>query len=105
MTMDERMKKGYLWTDTGEYLDCEVFSSLHHCHNTTIKFTDYFKKGTVLVTCKTEPQMHPEENGHLKDVSDEWFLQGEGTRILTFPYRVGESECRAHFDWKYHKEN
>lgn len=21
MTMDERMKKGYLWTDTGEYLE------------------------------------------------------------------------------------
>lgn len=21
MTMDERMKKGYLWTDTGEYME------------------------------------------------------------------------------------
>ena len=96
--MDEIMK-----AYPGEYLDCDVFSTLHHCHNTTFKFTDYFKKKTVLVTCKTEPQMHPAENGHLKDISDEWFLQGEGTRILTFPYRVGQSKCREHFDWKYHK--
>ncbi len=89
----------------GVYLDCEVFSTLHHCHNTTNKFTDYFKKKTVLVTCKTPPAMHPEENGHLRDVADEWFLYGEGTRILTFPYHVGQSQVKDHNPWKYHQEN
>lgn len=89
----------------GEYLDCEVFSSLHHCHNTTNKFTDHFKKRTVLVTCKTPPPMHPEENGHLRDVAEEWFLYGEGTRILEFPYQVGESKVEEHNPWKYHQEN
>ncbi len=88
----------------GEYLDSDVFSSLHHCHNTTDKFTDYFKKKTVLVTCKTPPAMHPEENGHLRDVAEEWFLYGEGTRILSFPYRVGESQVLPHNTWKYHQD-
>ena len=98
--MDEIMK-----AYPGEYLDCEVFSTLHHCHNTTFKFTDYFKKKTVLVTSIKEPPMHPEENGHLRELSSEWFLQGEGTRILTFPYQVGESQVKEHNTWKYHQEN
>lgn len=87
----------------GDYLDSDVFSSLHHCHNTTDKFTDYFRKTTVLVTCKTEPQMHPEQNGHLRESAEEWFLYGEGTRVLTFPYHVGESKVLAHKIWKYHE--
>ena len=88
----------------GEYLDSDVFSTLHHCHNTTDKFTDYFKKKTVLVTCKTEPQMHPAENGHLRDVAEEWFIYGDGTRILSFPYEVGQSQVLAHNTWKYHQQ-
>ena len=89
----------------GEYLDSDVFSSLHHCHNTTDKFTDYFMKKTILVTCKFEPQMHKAQNDHLRDIAEEWFLYGEGTRILTFPYRVGESKVREHNTWKYHQGN
>lgn len=86
----------------GEFLDCEVFTALHHCHNTTNKFTDFFKKRTILVPCKTPPQMHPEENEHLRQSGEEWFLYGEGTRVLTFPYTVGTSKCLPHFKRKYH---
>lgn len=86
----------------GSFLDCEVFTALHHCHNTTNEFTDFFKKRTILVPCKTPPQMHPAENEHLRLSGEEWFLSGEGTRVLTFPYTVGTSVCKEHSEWKYH---
>ena len=88
----------------GSFLDCEVFTALHHCHNTTNEFTDYFKKRTILVPCKTPPTMRPEENEHLRQSGEEWFLYGEGTRVLTFPYTVGTSKCLPHFEWKYHND-
>ncbi len=88
-----------------EFLDSDVFTALHHCHNTTDKFTDYFKKKTILVPCKTPPLMHPAENEHLRRSGEEWFLYGEGTRVLTFPYTVGTSKCLPHFEWKYHNQD
>ena len=88
----------------GSYLDSEVFTALHHCHNTTDKFTDYFKKRTILVPCKVPPQMHPAENEHLRQSGEEWFLAGDGTCVLTFPYTVGETERKEHFTWKYHDD-
>jgi len=86
------------------FLDVDVFSLLHHGHNTRNNFTDFCKIQTVLVTRRSEPDVRIEENQYLKGKVKEWLLMGEGTRILTFPYQAGESECLPHKEWIYHKD-
>jgi len=50
-----------------------------------------------------QPFKHVEENERLKAKSKEWFIKGEGTRVLTFPYKTGESKVMDKFDQIYDK--
>ena len=42
-----------------------------------------------------------EQNAYLKERVQEWYLWGDGTKILTFPYEVGSYETLPNFEWKY----
>lgn len=87
-----------------DFMKLDLFSVLHHTLNTWDEFTDYCTVKTVLGTKRGEPVHRKDANQHLKDVSEEWLRTDDGTRVLTFPYQVGTSECRPHFEWIYHKD-
>lgn len=87
------------------YLDFDVFSVLHHGHGTRDDFTRCCKFKTVLFTKRGKPPAYKlESNTYLKEVSEEWLVWDDGTKVLTFPYAVGEAKCLPQFDWIYHKD-
>ena len=88
-----------------EDMEFDVFTLLHHGHNTKDKFTDFCDVKTVLVTSNGRlPDYRETQNQHLKDVSKEWISWGDGTKILTFPYKVGSYVSLPNKEWIYHKE-
>ena len=85
------------------YMVVDVMSVLHHGWNTRNDFTNYCHAKTVLFTCYGDgPRARKMENNYLRSRAEESFSWGEGTRVLTFPYHVGESKCMPHFDWSKH---
>jgi hypothetical protein len=85
------------------YMKFEMFSVLHHTLNTWDQFTDYCEVQTVLGTRRGEPVHNKVANQYLKEQTKEWLRTDDGTRVLTFPYKIGSSECKPHFVWKYHE--
>jgi len=68
----------------------DIFTLLHHGHNTRERFTDFCSVKTVLVTNGSElPEYRAKENEHLKEVSKEWISWKDGTKVLGFPYETG----------------
>ena len=88
-----------------EFMRMDVMGLLHHGWNTRDFFTDYCRTRTMLFTCygTDGPKQKAEANAHVKEMVEEYFPWSDGTRVLTFPYHVGESVCLPHFDWKYHR--
>ena len=88
----------------GDYLDVDIFTLPHHGFNTRNDFTDYTKVKTVLVTARDKtPKRREEQNAYLKERVQEWYLWGDGTKVLTFPYEVGSYETLPNFEWKYNE--
>ena len=86
-----------------EYLDFTMFTLPHHGFNTRNDFTDYTKVKSVLVTAKDRtPRRREEQNAYLKERVQEWIFWGDGTKVFTFPYVVGNYETLPNFEWKYH---
>ena len=76
-----------------EDMKFDVFTLLHHGHNTRDRFTDFCDVKTVLDTSNGKlPGYRTDQNNHLKEVTKEWISWADGTKILTFPYEVGKSE-------------
>ena len=87
-----------------DYFHLDVMTLMHHGFNTYDRFTDYIQVDTVLVTARDRlPVCRKRQNAAFRERVKEWFFWGEGTRVLTFPYRVGESRLLPHFAWKYHE--
>lgn len=85
-----------------EYLTVDVMTLMHHGFNTRDNFTDYCSVKTVLLTVKEDlPVRRTKQNAHLKENIQECFAWGDGTKVLTFPYKVGSYECLAKTEWKY----
>ena len=101
---DKGGKKFIMSVYSSNYMVVDVMSVLHHGFNTRNDFTNYCHAKTVLFTCYGEgPKNRIVENDYLRSRAEESFAWGEGTRVLTFPYHVGESVVLPHFDWnKYH---
>ena len=58
---------------------------------------------SVLVTAKDRtPRRREEQNAYLKERVQEWIFWGDGTKVFTFPYAVGNYETVPNFEWKYH---
>ena len=72
------------------YFEVELFSLLHHGHNTRDFITDYCVVQTVLDTGFTDelPSYRAKENAHLRDVTKEWISKRDGAKVLTFPYEI-----------------
>ena len=91
------------------FFELDVFSVLHHGLNVWDYFTDYCDIKTVLYTCfrtssAHEPgttYAHEEENERLRQSALEYLSHGEGTVVLSFPYKVGEAEIMPSSDWRY----
>jgi beta-lactamase superfamily II metal-dependent hydrolase len=82
-----------------EYMDVDIFTLLHHGHNTRDFFTDFCKVKTTLVTHTAAqngilPASREKENAYLKANSKEWYSWLDGTKVLTFPYEIGSYETR-----------
>ena len=75
-----------------DYAKVDAFSLLHHGYNTRDYITDYFTVRTLLDTCDSVnlPDYRQEANQHLKESVEEWVSWWDGTKVLTFPYKVGE---------------
>ena len=86
-----------------EYMKFDMFSVLHHTLNTWNEFTDYCEVKTVLGTKRGEPLHNQAANQYLLEQTQEWLRTDDGTRVLSFPYKEGTSECKPHFEWKYHE--
>ena len=92
-----------------EYFDVDIFSVLHHGINVYDYFTDYCTIDTLLYTCFREASMYEPsskysmvaQNEHLKESVLEYVSHGEGTVVLTFPYKVGTYEKMPASDWRY----
>lgn len=85
-----------------EYLDFVMFTLPHHGHNTRNDFTDYTQVKSVLVTARDKtPKRREAQNEYLKERVEEWIFWGDGTKVFTFPYKVGDYETRPNFEWKY----
>ena len=97
------MRKVMAAYDSG-YLDLDIFTLPHHGFNTRNDFTDYTKVKTVLVTARDRtPKRREEQNAYLRERVQEWFMWGDGTKVLTFPYEVGTYETLPNFEWKYNE--
>lgn len=93
-----------------EYFDLDVFAVFHHAINVWDYFTDYCTYKTVLYTSWREASIwepsrpslaRVAENEHLRQSCEEYVSHGNGTVVMTFPYKVGTYEVMKPLDWKY----
>ncbi|MBR4768639.1 MAG: hypothetical protein IK088_06650 [Lachnospiraceae bacterium] len=87
-------------TYSRDYLDLDVMTLMHHGFNTDDEFTDYCRLKTLLVTTHDKtPVSRANQNDHLKANVQEYFSWGNGTKILSFPYKVGNYESLPPREW------
>lgn len=91
-----------------KYFDLDIFAVLHHGINVYNYFTDYCKVKTLLYTSRNVGSLYTatwaarkEENAYLQAAVEESLSHGNGTVVLTFPYKVGTSETMKPCDWRY----
>ena len=88
-----------------KYLDFDVMATFHHAQNVTKTWVKYFNYTTVLYTTFSNgPQTwnyHEKENVIMRERAQEYMCWGDGRKVLTFPYKVGECECIPPRDWPY----
>ena len=68
---------------TSAFMAVDVMSVLHHGSNVRNEFTDFCSVKTALYPCYDTSKLR---------------------KVLTFPYRVGESVLIPPRDWKYHRD-
>lgn len=81
------------------YFEVDIFTVFHHGINVYDTFTDFISYNTALYPAReTKSQstgvnaMRVEENNYLKSKALEAYAWGDGPKVMTFPYRVGEME-------------
>lgn len=81
------------------YFEVDIFTVFHHGINVYDTFTDFVTYKTALYPAKeTKSQstganaMRVEENNYLKSRALEAYAWGDGPKVMTFPYRVGQME-------------
>ncbi|MBE6592215.1 MAG: hypothetical protein E7646_09265 [Ruminococcaceae bacterium] len=87
-------------------LTFDVYFVLHHGSNVTQEWIDamtcttvmhpyhYFDTASALNVALTEKAFK---------AGGEYLVEGDGTVVLTFPYKVGEFKRLSHNTWKYHQ--
>ncbi|MBE6590728.1 MAG: MBL fold metallo-hydrolase [Ruminococcaceae bacterium] len=88
-----------MWNYDEEYLDVDITAVLHHGYNSWNEFTDFISYKTLLV-----PQREKNlgaETSYAYTFAEEYFFEGNGNVMLTFPYKVGEAVQKHEFQWEY----
>lgn len=92
-----------------EYFDLDVMAVFHHGINVYDYFTEYISVDTLLYTSFRAGSIWTdgtwkeakEANTNLQGSVKEYYHRGDGTVVLTFPYKVGEARILQPCDWKY----
>jgi beta-phosphoglucomutase-like phosphatase (HAD superfamily) len=88
-----------------EYLTLDFFTLNHHGFNTSISFTDYITVKTLLLTVQNQlPVRKIRETKYFISKVSETMNWGDGTKVITFPYALGEYETLPCNEWKYHQD-
>lgn len=94
------------------YFDLDIFAVSHHGINVYSYFVEYCIADTLLYTVFRTKSMyedssvhaHIKEHARMQELAKESISHGEGTAVLTFPYKVGEYEIMPSFDWRYNSK-
>ena len=99
-----------------DYFKLDVFTNLHHGINVFDDFTDFCDITTVLVPFYETYGLWPntvaagarlmgiervDANKYLVESVEEFVTGGGGTKVLTFPYKVGEIKDLGPTEWIY----
>ena len=114
-----------------DYFNVDVYTTPHHGTNQTNYFTDYMQIKTLLYTNWRSASLYWDErtmtedekasvegykrirsphitgfealeaNQYLRDSVQEYYSMGNGTVVLTFPYKVGTAEIMKPLEWIY----
>ena len=111
---DQGAQEVAMRTYDSDYFNLDVFAVFHHGINVYDFWTDYCTLKTVLYTNKEcassyanvegSPYARVEENKHLRESCAEYMSWGDGTKVLTFPYKVGTAVTLPLETWEYHPE-
>lgn len=102
------IKKAMTIFDT-DYFDLDVMAVFHHGINVYDYFTEYTNVDTLLYTSFRAGSIWTdgtwkeakEANVNLQNAVKEYYHRGDGTVVLTFPYKVGEAKVLEPCDWRY----
>ena len=98
-----------------DYFNLDFYQAPHHGLNVHNEFTNYCEKITTVIYPSVRLNSAASEesylgrrvqNAYLKSVSQEAYSFWDGTKIFTFPYKVGEAEClpeRTAAEWIYNE--
>lgn len=85
-----------------EYLNVDFFTLNHHGMNLSMEFAEYAKAKTMLLTVRDAvPIRKLRETKHMQLKADESVVWGDGTKIFTFPYKVGTYKTIPQREWIY----
>ena len=77
-------------TYSQEYMEYDIFTVPARGWNTRRSFTDYCKVKTALFGEEKVPEREIKANNYLKERVEEWISWEGRTRILEFPYEIGQ---------------
>lgn len=91
-----------------DYLDVDIMGVFHHGANVHTEFIECYKAETLLypyvgargIRFLDEYKINEE----LQEAAVEYYHYGNGTKMLTFPYKIGTTKSLPMLDWKYHQD-
>lgn len=87
-----------------EYLNVDFYTLNHHGMNLSMEFADYMTAKTMLLTVREDvPIRKLRETKKMCAKATESVVWGDGTKIFTFPYKVGTFETLPQLEWIYNE--
>lgn len=87
-----------------EYLEVDFFTLNHHGMNLSMEFANYMTAKTMLLTVRdVVPIRKLRETKKMCAKAAESVVWGDGTKIFTFPYKVGTFETLPQIEWIYNE--
>jgi len=91
-----------------EYFDLDMISVFHHGQNVYESYVNYFNYKTAIYPTFVEGSQTAdhkvEENATLRKNAVECFSWGDGTKVLTFPYKLGTAKSLPMREWTYNPD-
>lgn len=85
-----------------EYLEVDFFTLNHHGMNLSMEFADYATAKTMLLTVRdVVPIRKLRETKHMLSKAEESVVWGDGTKVFTFPYKIGSYKTLDQQEWLY----